>query len=221
MPITGAIFDCDGTLVDSMPMWFAIIPRMLDSHGVKVGKEFLLELESLNLEDECEACHERFGIGESWHDVWAELDVALRREYRENVRAWPGCREFLDELRAADIPMDIATSTPVHLVKIGLEANGLLDYFGSIYCTSDVGRGKDYPDVYLAAQNDLGTQTASTWVFEDAPFGAQTAKHAGYPVVAIINDHDGRDPEFMRQMSDILVTGYPELSLGAIEGYGA
>ena len=75
------------------------------------------------------------------------------------------------------------------------------------------------PDVYLEALRRLGTDKATTWVFEDAPFGAQTAQNAGFPVVALYNDHDGRDPVFMREHSNIFAHTYGEMSLLRLRDY--
>lgn len=213
MPITGAIFDCDGTLVDSMGMWFAVFDELLARHGVKGEEGLLHELESLNYEDECQVCHDRFGIGASGRDVEDEVAAVLREKYAHEVKAFEGCGDFLTQLSDAGIPMAIATSTPVEFVRIGLDANGIGDMFDSIVSTSDVGADKDHPDVYLTAMKRLGTPQETTWVFEDAPFGAKTARDAGFHVIGLINDHDGRDPELMASICDFVARGYDELEV--------
>ncbi|MCH4214242.1 MAG: HAD family phosphatase, partial [Atopobiaceae bacterium] len=183
--ITGAIFDCDGTLVDSMPMWFDAFPELVARHGGTMSDELVAELEPLNLEDECDVLYERLGIGRSGETLFAELYEQVREHYAHDVRAFDGCQAFLSTLAEAGIPMDVATSTTESLVWVALRANGLDGFFRRVFCTSDVGASKERPDVYLAALSELGTPKGSTWVFEDAPFGVEVARSAGFNTVCI------------------------------------
>lgn len=219
MPITGAIFDFDGTIVDSMPMWRYVPDRLLRRYGTVMTQEVFDATEPLNCDDECAWFHEHLGVGESGEALFDELRAMVREEYANTVVAWPHVGEFLQSLADAGIPMVIASSTPADDIRVGLAAHGLEHYFKDVIFTGDVGRGKEFPDVYLHALGQLGTDRATTWVFEDAPFGVRTAHEAGFPTVAILNDHDGRDESFLRRHADILVHGYDELSLALIEDF--
>jgi thiamine pyrophosphokinase len=219
MPITGAIFDFDGTIVDSMPMWNYVPDRLLRRYGTQMTPEAFEATEPLNCDDECRWFHEHLGVGESGEALFEELRAMVRHEYETVIAAWPHVDEFLQELDDAGIPMVIASSTPADDIRVGLRAHGLEHFFKDVIFTGDVGRGKEFPDVYNYALKVLGTAKESTWVFEDAPFGVRTAHEEGYPVVAIINDHDGRDEGFLRQNCDILIHGYAELSLPLIEDF--
>jgi thiamine pyrophosphokinase len=218
--ITGAIFDCDGTLVDSMPMWFGAFPELVARHGSTMSDELVAELEPLNLEDECDELHGRLGIGRSGEALYDELYEQVREHYAHDVHAFEGCRAFLSTLAEAGIPMDVATSTTESLVWVALRANGLDGFFRRVFCTSDVGASKERPDVYLAALADLGTLQGSTWVFEDAPFGVEVARSAGFNTVCIHNEHDGRDADFLRATATLFSDGYSGMSLAAIRGVG-
>lgn len=219
MPITGAIFDCDGTIVDSMPMWRYVPDRLLARYGARMTPEVFEATEPLNCDDECLWFHEHLGVGESGEALYGELRAMIREEYRTVIQAFPGVRAFLDELAQAGIPMVVASSTPADDLRVALAAHGLEGYFKDIIFTGDVGRGKEHPDVYLHALGVLGTDRASTWVFEDAPFGVKTAHDAGFPTVCLVNDHDGRDESWLRRHADILVHGYDELSLALLEDW--
>lgn len=221
MPITGAIFDCDGTIVDSIPMWRYVPDRLLRRYGTSMTPEVFEATEPLNCDDECRWFHEHLGVGESPEALYEELRALIRDEYAHVVKAVPGVGDFLAELDAAGIPMVVASSTPADDLRIALAAHGLEGYFKDVIFTGDVGRGKEYPDVYLHALEVLGTDRASTWVFEDAPFGVRTAHEAGFPTVALINDHDGRDEAFLQKNSDILIHGYEEISLALIQDWAS
>ncbi|MBQ9006132.1 MAG: HAD family phosphatase [Atopobiaceae bacterium] len=221
MAISGAIFDFDGTIVDSMPMWERVPDMLLRRYGRTMTHEMFVETEPMSADDECAWFHEHLGVGESGPALFAELREMVCHEYETSVEAWPGVRAFLQSLEDAGIPMVIASSTPADDIRVGLRAHGLEGFFKEVFFTGDVGRGKEYPAVSLRALEELGTPMESTWVFEDAPFGVRTAARTGFPVVALINDHDGRDESFLREHASILVHGYEELSLALLNDYAA
>jgi len=213
MAIRGAIFDCDGTIVDSMPMWANTCIALLENYGVTDAKRVFEEHESLDMDKKCYWYHDNLGIGESGEALYRELWEMVENAYRTAVKPFEGVRDFLNSLTEAGIPMVIASSTPVELLKLALATHDLDGYFQELVFAGDVGRGKEYPDVYLASCERLGTSPQETWVFEDAPFGMRSATRAGFPVVGLINDHDGRDEDFVRSWSAIMAHSYGELSL--------
>lgn len=116
--------------------------------------------------------------------------------------------------------MVMASSTPVRELRSCLETHGIAGFFKDVVSTEDVGgRDKEFPDVYEEALRRLGTPKESTWVFEDAPFGVQTSHRAGFNVVGLMNDHDGRREEDVRPYCDVYAHGYAELSLALLNDY--
>lgn len=226
MDIQGAIFDCDGTLVDSMGMWAGATAWVFERYGETMPEGFFERVESVALTEMCRIAHEEHGFGASAEEVYEEVCAHVRDCYEHEVAVMPGAKAFLDELAAAGVPMVIASSTPVRELRCALEAHGLLGYFGDLVSTEDVGgRDKEFPDVYLEATRRLGLDPddagarASVWVFEDAPFGVQTAHRAGYPVVGLMNDHDGRREEDVRPYCDVYAHGFAELSLALLRDF--
>ena len=218
MAIKGAIFDFDGTLVDSMPMWTDVCVRLLRRHGVEDAEMVFAERESLDMEQKCVWYHENLGIGESPTELYDELRRDVVEAYRHEVRAFSGCRRFLEELRAHGVPMVIASATPSDLLREGLEAQGLAEFFQDVVFAGDVGMSKDHPHVYVAACERLGTDRDGTWVFEDAPFGVRAAARAGFPTAALLNDHDGRDERFLEKWATVVFRGYEGLAMADLEG---
>lgn len=217
--ITGAIFDCDGTLVDSMPMWHALVEDAFDAHGIPKTDELLAEAETYNFDDMCFWFHERFGIGESGEAILAEMRKVVQGHYLHDISLFAGCRRFLDELRAAGVRMVVLSATTEPEVRVALSAQGIEGYFERVIQTSETGSDKEHPAAYEYALAALGTDARSTWVFEDAPFAVRTAYRMGLKTVCLHNDHDGRDQAFCERNSDILAHGYGELSLALLEDY--
>lgn len=222
------IFDCDGTILDSMGAWIEASPRLLAEYGIETKPEDFAQFEHLPIEEECAAYHRVWGIGENGAEIAERLLAMMREAYATRVGVRVGVREFLDEVRAAGIPMAIATSTERETIIAGLKAHGLLDYFASVTTTVESGVGKDQPDVYnlalsrVAEQFDLGeVDHKDVWVFEDALFGLLSSGAAGYRRVGI-HDPLGRfTVDDVRDNSEIFINDYPELSLSQILNYEA
>ena len=226
MAILGAIFDVDGTLVDSMGMWADATEWIFAHYGAQMPEGYFERAESLALKEVCREAHEDFGLAGSTDEVYEAVCAHVRDCYAHSVAAHPHAREFLAELAAAGIAIVAASSTPVREYRVALEAHGMLGYFRDLVSTEDVGgRDKDFPDVYLEAMRRLGLDPADeaaraqVWVFEDAPFGVRTARKAGFEVAGIMTGHDGRREEDVRPWCDIYFHGYAELSLALLEDY--
>ena len=217
MGFAAAIFDCDGTILDSMPMWQEMCVGLLERYGVEDALEVFLENESLDMDKKCYHYHEALGIGESGEALYRELWQMVEEAYRKTVRPYPGVHEFLQRLKDEGIECVVASSTPPALLESALTQHGLRHFFSRVVFCGDVGRGKSFPDVYLACERMLGTPRADTWVFEDAPFGIRSAARAGFPVVGILNDHDGRDEDFVRLWSRVVATDYDMLDTNVLK----
>ena len=220
MQVTGAIFDCDGTLVDSMCVWHNVFGAVLPKYGKTIDSDIFDRVEAVSLIGGCQICVDELDLPVTAETLYEEFCAYVTDQYQHHVSIIPGAKEFLQELYDAGIPLAVASSTPVREVRAALAAQGIDHLFKTVVSTEDVGGvDKVEPDVYLEALHRLGTDKASTWVFEDAPFGAQTAQNAGFPVVALYNNHDGRDPIFMQEHSNIFAHTYGELSLLRLQDY--
>lgn len=236
MDVSGAIFDCDGTLVDSMGMWnhaYEWLYDHYDSPGAPLD-----EVEPMALAEACRLFHDKYGMGSSAEEVYETLCTHVRDGYEHDVALMPGARAFLEELAAAGVPMVVASSTPRRELLFCLKVHGLEGFFADVVSTEEVGgRDKEFPDVYLealrrlaVARGDAGSGGSDgpdgaapsrdgVWVFEDAPFGVRTARRAGFYVVGLINDHDGRREEDVRPWCDVFAHGFAELSVPLLADY--
>ncbi|MDY2776917.1 MAG: HAD family phosphatase [Collinsella sp.] len=220
------IFDCDGTLLDSMGMWLRVQPELLASHGIETTPADFARFEHLSLEDECQAYHDTWGICSSGAEVMEELDRMLIGNYDGAVPPREGALEFLEAAHEAGIPMAVATSTPRHLVEIGLARCGMAPYINRVTTTGEAGAPKGQPDVYdLALERlcqDLGLGSVDhgdVWVFEDAVFGLKGAGLGGYRRVGIHDPAGRSDREDVRANCEIFIDDYRSLPLSRIIGY--
>ncbi|MBO5652746.1 MAG: HAD family hydrolase, partial [Clostridia bacterium] len=114
--------------------------------------------------------------------------------YRYKVSAKPGVHAFLDHLKAEGVRMCVASATDKKYLPIALEACGLSSYFETVLSCSELGVGKDKPDIYLKAMEILGTSPADTCIFEDSFVALETAKRIGCHTVGIFDKNNfGQD----------------------------
>lgn len=210
------IFDCDGTLVNSTPVWNYAQPELLRRHGIKVTLDDFAEFESLALEDECEQYHRKWGICSSGKEVYSELFDILIDAYGK-VEPRVGLLDVLQWAKDAAIPCCVATSTPLALVNAALNGSGIAEYLEFVTTTGEAGRSKEFPDVYELALRKLGEargeqfSPADAWVFEDAVFGLKSSGQAGFNRVGIYDKHGRMKRDDVRSHCDVFIDDYTDL----------
>ncbi len=198
MNIKAAIFDMDGTLVDSLMLW--------DVLWSDFGKEFLNDenfkpsvaddkkVRTLTLKDAMQLIHTNYQIGKSGSELLEYANRLMMVFYSEKVQLKEGVRAFLDHCYNNDIKMCIASATAPDLIKTALKHCDIEKYFLKVFSCGDLGFGKERPDIFLLAQEFLGTKSDETWVFEDSLVAIETATKIGLPTVGIYDRYNfGQD----------------------------
>ncbi len=212
MKIDGAIFDFDGTLFDSMPIWKGIKFKFFDAIGLELSDEDKKAFEGLFLREALILAKERFNMVESYEELFNRFFGYIREKYLEQAVPKNDIIEFLEKLKAKGVKMGIATATGESALEAVLEKYGMRDYFSAIYSTYTVGAAKTEPKVYDVVLENLGTPKENTWVFEDALYAAKTAKANGYNLVGIFDESE-KDTDELKAISDIYIYNYREIDL--------
>lgn len=205
-----AIFDMDGTLVDSMGYWQSLEREFLIRKGVTDQLEDILErTKPLTLMEAAALFSEYCHIDGTPEQLVEEVLSIMEEHYRNDVTVKPGIFAYLDKLKERGVVMCVASATPRHLVQLCLERLGLAHYFSFLLSCVDVGAGKRQPDVFLEAARRMGAAPHETAVYEDAIYAVRTAHAAGFHVVAI---HDGPQNEAcwseMVSLADEVITDW-------------
>lgn len=207
--ITGAIFDVDGTLLDSMSVWDTIGEDYLRSMGYQPRENLNEVFKDMSLQQAARYYQTEYGVTLSMEEIMDGVNSLLERFYREQAQLKPGAGEFVRELSRHGVRLCIATATDRYLVEAALERCGVLPYFERIFTCTEVGKGKDQPDIFEAALRFLGTERSKTLVFEDALYAAQTARADGFPVAAVYDRHEKRQEE-LKALADIYLTDFSD-----------
>lgn len=189
-----AIFDLDGTLLDSMGVWDQIDIDSLAKRGIAVPDDYVLKVGSMQFRQIAEYTIARFGLPDTPEQLMAEWDDMAREAYGTMVEAKPYAKEYLEYLKATGARLAVATSLPPSLREPAMRHVGILDLFDVIVSVDDANDvGKDRPDVYLLAASRLGVEAHDCTVFEDLLVGLRSAKSVGMSVWAMHDDSSNRD----------------------------
>ena len=185
-----AIFDMDGTLVDSMWGWNEIYITFLVAHGAtnEAAKEIVAHTAHFTTYESAELFREYLSLDTPAADIAAGLDACMKELYQNVILEKPGVRAYLERLRNEGVRMCVVSSTPEPLIRICLERLGLMPFFSFILSCETVGKGKEEPDAYFAAATRLGAVPSDTVVYEDSPTALMTAKRAGFYAVAVYDE---------------------------------
>lgn len=212
MNITGAIFDFDGTLFDSMHVWKGCKDNFFNYLGIELTAEDKEAFKGLFLRETFLLAIERFNLKHTYEELLSELFQYIKGRYLTETEPKNDIVEFLEKLKAKGVKMGIATATGEPALKAVLEKYDMLHYFSAIYSTYTVGASKTEPKVYDVVLKELGTDKETTWVFEDALYAAKTAKKNGYNVVGIYDKSEPNQEE-LKNIVDIYIKNYKELSI--------
>lgn len=207
----GAIFDLDGTLLDSMGVWRRIDEDFLGKRGIRVPDDYLKAITAKNFQDAADYTIERFGLKESADAIMAEwFDMAIDA-YTNDVALKPFVKEYMQILRENDVKIAAATSSDARLFEPCLKHHGIYEWFDAFSVTAEVKRGKGYPDVYENAAEKLGLKAADCVVYEDILKGVEGAKLGGFYVIGVEDVHSSYEKEEIQKEADRYITTFEEL----------
>ncbi|MBP3333487.1 MAG: HAD family phosphatase [Clostridia bacterium] len=209
MKIDGAIFDMDGTLVDSLIVWdfmWSEMGRMyLGDENFRPSREADKAVRTMILSDAMEYIHKLYSLGESGKELFNTANELIITFYKETVELKKGALELLEYLYKKGVKMCIASATATDLIEIALEHCKIRKYFSDILSCSEIGKGKDSPEIYLEALRCLDTPKESTWVFEDSFVALNTVSNIGLHTVGIY-DKNNFDNDKSEMLADIYVS---------------
>lgn len=181
-----AIFDMDGTLIDSMTFWENLATEYLHSKGIdRIPTEILAQIQPMTMSESAALFQQVFGLS---GDIEAELNAMMDEHYCNDIPLKPGVRGYLRELHDRGVRMCVASSTAEHLMESCLTRLGVRDCFEFLLSCETVEAGKHSPLVYLECSRRFGAMPKDVSVYEDALYAVRTAKQAGYHVVGVYDE---------------------------------
>ena len=194
MDITNVIFDMDGVLVDTEPLYVAINKGIFDRLGVTISTEQHLSYVGISAVQMWSEIKSQFGLQQTVEELISNEKRAHLDEFRamESMPPIAGIWELLHRFQTEGIPCAVASSSPREMVELILAESDLRSYFHSTVSGEEVQRGKPAPDIFLLAAERLSADPQSCLVIEDSPHGVRGAIAAGMTTCGFLNPNSGK-----------------------------
>lgn len=210
----GAIFDLDGTILDSMGVWRQIDVEFLGRRGISVPPDYLEAITPLGFDRAAEYTIRRFSLPESREEIVREWYLMAENAYRYQVELKEGAGEWLNRLKSLNIPLAVATSSDEALFVPALKRTGIYDCFDAFVTVKEVASGKGFPDIYEKAAGRIGCVPEQCVVFEDILQGIRGAKMGGFCAVAVYDEDSAHEEQAMRDAADYYIYSFRQLLEG-------
>ena len=212
MRLQSAIFDMDGTLLDSMPTWRELGPSFLKERGIPVTPEQLHTLRTMTDHEVIPYLQETCGLEMTTEQIMDEIIRRMEDFYTHRVQPKPGLEKFLSILKMEGVWMYVATATHRRLAEKALKTAGIDHYFRGIVTSADAGSHKsESAEIYEMAMRRLQSNNRDTVVFEDALHAIRTAKAAGFRVAGVYEATAEQDQPEIQRLCDYYIRSYEEL----------
>lgn len=201
----GAIFDVDGTILDSMEIWDKAAEMFLNSIGIDAQQGLSKELVAMSMVEGAQYLKSKYALNMDVPEIVEGVNDTIEEFYYYRVQLKEGVVECLKKLAQSNIKMVVATSSDRRIVEKALTRLNVIDFFERIFTCTEVGIGKTEPNIYLEAAKYMGTKPEETWVFEDASYALETAKKAGFKTIGVWDKSNRLDLKEIKCVSDLFL----------------
>lgn len=185
----GIIFDMDGTMVDNMMVHHRAWQAKLASLGLEMTLEEVMEkVHGVNVEILERLFGGRFTLEERIR-ISDEKEAEYRRIFLQDLKPIDGLMSFLNQLKAAGIPMAVGTAAPPENADFVMDNLQLRDYFSGVFHAKSVSKGKPDPEIFEKAAASMQLKAKDCLIFEDSLTGIETARRAGASAVVVTTTH--------------------------------
>jgi len=200
--IQAAIFDLDGTLLDSTDLWDQVDRDFLHRRGLAVPPGYADAVGAMSFREAAEYTVRRFGLTDAPEVLMDEWNQLAHYAYGHTVPLKKGAAEYLLSLKEQGIRLAVATGLPPRLYVPALKNCGILSLFDALCSSDETERGKEFPDVFLLAARRLGVSPEHCVVFEDNLQGILSARRAGMSICAVLDKKSEGAWEEIRRSAD-------------------
>jgi HAD superfamily hydrolase (TIGR01509 family) len=206
-----AIFDLDGTLIDSMGVWEKVDRDFLAKRHLPVPDGYIEQLSAMSFREAAEYTIALFGLKEKGTNIIAEWNEMVLYEYGHYIILKPHAREYLLYLKQSHVKLATATSLPKILYEPVLKSNGIYQLFDALSSTDEVSRGKEYPDIYLLAAQKLAVLPGDCVAFDDILAAITAIKAAGMKAFGMYDSYSAHNQKAIRQIADGYIYDFAEM----------
>ena len=208
MDFNAAIFDLDGTILDSMDVWEHIDIQFLKKRNLPVPENYVTEICARSFEEAAQYTIDLFGLQETVEGIIEEWNNMAVEEYSNHVGLLPYALDYLLCLKEHGIKLAVATGLPEKLYMPCLKNNSILELFDALCSTDEVQRGKEYSDVFELAARKLGVAPEHCIVFDDVLPAIKSAKAASMLAGGIYDKYSADQRAEIERIADIYLLNF-------------
>ena len=212
MRLQSAIFDMDGTLLDSMFVWKELGVRMLSRQGYDPAPDLYEQVKTMTMRESAAYCKRVYGMPETVERIEDMIVEEVEHFYDSEVRLKHGVQKFLSLLKMAGVWMYVATNTDKRLAEIALKHTGIRSYFKGVLTCGEVGLSKaESAEIFERAMRRLQSNKKDTVIFEDSLHAIETAAKAGFRICGVYDPTSEEDQEAIRSLSEYYIRSFEEM----------
>jgi HAD superfamily hydrolase (TIGR01509 family) len=214
--IEAVVFDMDGVLVDSEPVWEEVRRAYVAEHGGRWAPDAQQRLMGMSTREWAAYLSDDLGVGLPADDVATQVIDLMAARYASELPLLPGAVDAV-RVAAGHWPLGLASSSPPRLIEIVLHTAGIDRLFGTVLSSEQVDRGKPAPDIYLEATTRLGQEPLRCAAIEDSTNGLRAAHSAGLKLIAVPRPHYPPAPDALAA-ADVVLADLTELTPVVLAG---
>lgn len=204
------LFDFDGTLVDSMPSYVAVMLRILDENNVKYESDIVKIITPLGYAGTAEY-FKKMGVSLSKEEMIKIMNEYAYNEYAYNIPAKSNVVSVLEKLKSMGADLNVLTASPHTVLDPCLKRLGIYDLFNNVWSCDDFSTTKADPQIYVKAAEKLGQPVESILFLDDNYNADKTAKSAGMKVCGVYDNSSAEYTDDIKAVADHYINDFSEL----------
>ena len=204
------LFDFDGTLVDSMPVYAGIMKEILDEHQIAYGEDLIKIITPLGYHDTA-VYFTQLGLPMEKDQILKCMGERMVDAYTHRVPAKKHVISVLQELKKRGCSLNVLTASPHLTMDPCLKRLGIDGFFDHVWSCEDFGLNKANPEIYLQAAKQLGVTVGEILFLDDNPNADRAAKEAGMKVCGVYDDFTAEFAAEMMRENDCYIRDFAEL----------
>lgn len=209
--VKGAIFDMDGTLVDSLGIWRDIDKRFFKEHNRELPLDYQKKILHMNFMEMAHFTKKEYGFAESAQEI-ADTWMRWSKEgYANDIKAKPGACQFIKRAKEKGITTSLATANKRELFESCLINNDMEDLFDYTLDVNSINSSKSSPLIYQKLAKMMDVDIGECIVFEDILTAIKVAKSAGFKVCAVYDKLNEEHLEEIKETADMIIYDYRDI----------